>query len=72
MMMRALENTIYFASSNYASKFAESASAIIAPDGTCLVHEAYGRAGIIVADIDLSLSTGLLAKRFKPELYKWS
>jgi predicted amidohydrolase len=69
MMMRALENTIYFASSNYASKYAESASAIFAPDGKCLVNEAYGKAGVILADIDLEKATGLLAKRFKNELY---
>lgn len=69
MMMRALENTIYFASANYASHYPESASAIIAPDGTCLVHEAYRRTGVIVADIDPELATGLLAKRFKKSLY---
>lgn len=44
-MMRAIENTIYFASINYASTYPESASAIIAPDGTCVAHEVYGRAG---------------------------
>ncbi len=70
MMMRALENTIYFASSNYASKYTESASSIFAPDGKCMVNEAYGKVGIIVADIDLNLATGLLAKRFKKELYQ--
>lgn len=69
MMMRALENTIYFASSNYASKFTESASAVFAPDGKCVVNEAYGRSGIITAEIDLNIATGLLAKRFKSELY---
>ncbi|MGI4020274.1 MAG: carbon-nitrogen hydrolase family protein [Janthinobacterium lividum] len=69
MMMRALENTIYFASSNYASKYTESASAVFAPNGKCLVNEAYGKADIIVADINLELATGLLAKRFKNELY---
>jgi predicted amidohydrolase len=69
MMMRALENTIYFASSNYASRFSESGSAVINPDGSCLVHEEYGRPGVIVADIDLSKATGLLAKRFKNSLY---
>ncbi len=69
MMMRALENTIYFASSNYASKYTESASAVFAPDGKCVVNEVYGRPGIIVADLDLNLATGLLAKRFKRELY---
>ncbi|RYF91693.1 MAG: carbon-nitrogen hydrolase family protein, partial [Chitinophagaceae bacterium] len=65
MQMRALENTIYFASSNYASKYAESASAFIAPDGTCIVHEHYGNVGVIVADIDPEKATGLLARRFK-------
>ncbi len=69
MMMRALENTIYFASSNYSFLYPESASAVLAPDGTCVAHEAYGNAGVIVTDIDLSLATGLLAKRFKRELY---
>ncbi|MDB5155764.1 MAG: ramA 1 [Mucilaginibacter sp.] len=68
-MMRALENTIYFASSNYASQYPESASSIMAPDGACLVHANYGQVGVIVYDIDLELATGLLAKRFKPQLY---
>jgi len=69
MMMRALENTIYFASCNYASDYPESASSIIAPSGDCICHETYRRAGVIIADIDISLATGLLAKRFKRELY---
>jgi predicted amidohydrolase len=69
MMMRAMENTIYFASINYATKFQESATSLIAPDGKCIAHQKYGEAGIVVADIDASLATGLLAKRFKPELY---
>ncbi|MEO8711772.1 MAG: carbon-nitrogen hydrolase family protein [Parafilimonas sp.] len=69
MIMRAIENTIYFASINYATKFQESATSLIAPDGNCIAHQNYGEAGIIVADIDTSLATGLLAKRFKAELY---
>ena len=69
MMMRALENTIYFASVNYASEYPDSASAVIAPDGSCVAHESYGKAGVLVADIDLSKATGLLAKRFRNELY---
>jgi 5-aminopentanamidase len=69
MMMRALENTVYFASVNYASQYPESATSLLGPDGHCIVHETYGRAGIITADIDPSLATGLLAQRFKPELY---
>jgi len=69
MMMRALENTIYFASSNYATRFPESASSLIGPDGQCLAHQPYGEPGVLVAEIDTNLSTGLLANRFKPELY---
>jgi len=70
MMMRAMENTIYFASSNYATRFQESASSIIAPDGTCIAHQEYGQAGVIIAEIDPSLATAKLAQRFKPELYR--
>ena len=66
MMMRAMENTIYFAGSNYAFLFPDSASSLIGPDGTCIAHERYGKAGVIVADIDLAPATGLLAKRYKP------
>jgi predicted amidohydrolase len=69
MMMRALENTIYFASCNYATRFPESASSIIAPDGTCIAHANYGEAGVLVADINPALATGFLAKRFKADLY---
>lgn len=69
IMMRALENTIYFASVNYATKFQESASSVIAPDGACIAHQQYGKPGVVIADIDPSLATGLLAKRFKANLY---
>ena len=69
IMLRAMENTIYFASSNYMFKYPDSASSIIAPNGTCIAYETYGKAGVIVADIDPELATGLLAKRFKPQLY---
>lgn len=69
MMMRALENTIYFASCNYATRYPESASSIIAPDGKLIVHEKYGETGVIVADIDLNKATGYLAGRFKNHLY---
>jgi predicted amidohydrolase len=69
MIMRALENTIYFASVNYATTFQESATSLIAPDGKCIAHQPYGKAGIIVTDIDPSLATGILAKRFNKKLY---
>jgi predicted amidohydrolase len=72
MIMRAAENTIYFASVNYAMSYPESATSLIAPDGGCLLHETYGRIGVIVADIDPARATGLLAKRFKPGLYSYN
>ncbi|OOQ59311.1 carbon-nitrogen hydrolase family protein [Mucilaginibacter pedocola] len=68
MMMRAMENTIYFASAGYATKYQEAASSIISPQGECIAHVPYGEAGVAVAEIDLDKATGLLAKRFKPGL----
>ena len=69
MMMRAMENTIFFASSNYGFLYPDSASSLIGPDGACIAHGTYGQTGVVVGDIDLSLATGLLAKRFKNALY---
>ncbi|QEC74987.1 carbon-nitrogen hydrolase family protein [Mucilaginibacter ginsenosidivorax] len=69
IMLRAMENTIYFASSNYAFRYPDSASCVIAPDGTCIAHETYGKTGVIIADIDPDSATGLLARRFKSQLY---
>jgi len=69
MMMRAMENTIYFASVNYGFRFPESASSVIAPDGTCVAYQPYGKMGVTVVDINLDLATGLLAGRFRNALY---
>jgi predicted amidohydrolase len=69
MMMRALENTIYFGSSNYATHYPESASSLIGPDGCCIEHQPYRKPGVFVAEIDTKRASGLLAKRFKAELY---
>jgi len=69
-MLRAMENTIYMATSNCTTKFLDSASAIISPDGECLAYQPYGEVGVAIADIDLSKATGLLAKRYRAELYK--
>jgi 5-aminopentanamidase len=49
----------------HASRYPESASSLIAPDGKCLTHAKYGEAGVFVYDIDLNAATGLLTKRFK-------
>jgi predicted amidohydrolase len=70
-MMRAMENTIYVASSNYAVPYPESASAIIDPEGNCLASQTNREPGIAVAEINLEKATGLLAKRFKPQLHNY-
>lgn len=69
MMMRSRENTIYFASVNYSFQYPDSASSVINPQGECIAWQPYSKPGILVIDIDLDQSTGLLAKRFKSELY---
>lgn len=69
MAMRARENTIYFASVNYALRFQESATSVIAPSGECQAHLPYGEEGVLVQAIDLSKATGLLAQRYAPERY---
>ncbi|MCU0646765.1 MAG: carbon-nitrogen hydrolase family protein [Gemmatimonadaceae bacterium] len=63
VLCRAAENTCYFASVNAASAGSGTTSAIARPDGTLLAYQPYGRAGLLVADLDLALATGLLASR---------
>lgn len=65
-LCRAAENTIFFASINYASENSPTTSVVVRPDGRVLCHQPYGVKGVLVADIDLSEATGLLATRFKP------
>jgi len=65
MLCRAAENTVYFASVNYASEGSPTTSAVVAPDGTLLAYQPYGREGLLVADIDTASATGLLASRYK-------
>lgn len=69
MMMRSIENAIYFASINYATKYQESATSVIAPDGKCIAYQPYGKAGVLVVDIDPELATAKLAKRFRADQY---
>ncbi len=69
MMMRSMENTIYFASVNYGLRFQESATSLITPTGECQTYLPYGREGLLVEEIDLEAATGLLATRFAPERY---
>ncbi len=70
MMMRSKENTIYFASVNYAMRFQESATSLIAPSGVCQAYLPYGQEGILTAALDVNQATGLLAARYAPERYR--
>lgn len=63
VLCRAAENTCYFASVNCASEGSGTTSAIANPDGTLHCFQPYGRDGLLVADLDLSAATGLLASR---------
>jgi predicted amidohydrolase len=70
MMMRSIENTIYFASVNYALRFQEAATSLIAPSGQCQAYLPYGQEGVLVQAINVEEATGLLAKRYAPERYQ--
>lgn len=63
VLCRAAENTCYFASVNCASEGSGTTSAIARPDGSLMCFQPYGVAGLLVADLDLSEATGLLASR---------
>jgi predicted amidohydrolase len=70
MMLRSLENTIYFASVNYALRFQESATSLIAPSGECQAYLPYGEEGVLVQVIEVEDATGALAARYAPERYR--
>ncbi len=69
MMMRSVENTVYFASVNNAMRFQESPTSLINPEGECVAYVPYGTEQLLVRDIDLTLATGLIAKRYDPAMY---
>jgi predicted amidohydrolase len=69
MLMRGIENTVFFASVNYAFRYQESATTLIGPEGECLAHLPYGEEGLLVCDLDLSRATGVIANLFNPALY---
>jgi predicted amidohydrolase len=69
MMMRSIENAIYFASVNYGLRFQEAATSLIDPSGRCQAHLPYGQPGVLVEAIDPQKATGHLAMRFAPDRY---
>lgn len=70
MLCRGLENTIYFASVNYALRFQESATSLITPSGQCQAYLPYGQEGVLVQAINVEEATGLLASRYAAERYQ--
>jgi predicted amidohydrolase len=64
-LCRAAENTCFFATVNFASDGSPTTSAVVRPDGTVLAWQPYGKAGLLVADVDITQATGLLAARCK-------
>ncbi len=69
MIMRSIENTIWFASVNNAFRHQESATSLIDPEGNLTAHVPYGEEQLLVQDIDLSRATCLIARRYNPDLY---
>lgn len=69
MVCRSVENGIFFASVNYALDYQDSATSLVAPDGSCLAHQPYGQPGLLVQQLELELATGLTARRYAPDRY---
>ncbi len=65
LLCRAAENTCYIASVNYASEGSPTTSAVVNPDGSVLAWHPYGQSGLLIADIDTALATGILASRLR-------
>ena len=65
ILCRAAENTCFVASVNCASKGSGTTSAIARPDRTLQCYQPYGQEGLLIADLDLSTATGLLASRYR-------
>ena len=70
MLLRSIENTVYFASVNYAMRFQQSATSLITPSGQCQAFLPYGQEGLLVQAIDPGQASGLLAARYAPERYQ--
>lgn len=64
---RAMENTVFVASANYALPNQASASAVIGPEGDLRGHLPYGRVGTLVVSIDPAQASGSMARRYRPD-----
>lgn len=66
VICRAAENSCFVASVNYATPGSPTTSVIVRPDGSVLAWQPYGEEGLLVAEIETSEATGLLASRYRP------
>jgi len=69
MACRAGENTVWFASVNFALERQDSATSVISPDGECVAAAPLHAAAQVVVEVDPGRATGFLAKRFAPGRY---
>lgn len=67
MRLRSIENTIWFASVNYALRYQEAATSLIHPSGRLQACLPYGEEGVLVHAIDPAEATGELARRYAPD-----
>lgn len=67
VMCRALENSVYIASCNYALSSQSSATCIVDPVGQLIAKLDYGNNGVLVQDIDLGCATRNMALRYAPD-----
>lgn len=63
---RAAENTIWFATVNYAIENAIAGTALIDPDGNVTAAHQRGTEHVLIADIEEARATALLAHRLTP------
>ncbi|MFN7998593.1 MAG: carbon-nitrogen hydrolase family protein [Bryobacteraceae bacterium] len=68
VLCRAAENTCFVATVNCASPGSPTTSAVVRPDGTLLCYQPYGKEGLLIADLDLTEATGVLAERCRTGL----
>lgn len=69
MICRSVENTIYFASINYAMEYQDAATSLISPEGECLAYVPYGQEQLLIQEIDLEKASQFYAKRYNEDLY---
>lgn len=72
ILCRAVENSVYFASCNYALSNQTSATCIIDPEGSLAARLAYGHQALLVHDIDPERATRQVAMRYASERDEYS